>query len=274
MSNHLHLLFVAKDAECGAQFYAELMKKITDYYKRLLGLPYLELWEPGGPVVSRVLDIDKACERVAYIYANPSRADLVDSITQYPGFSTWSGFHSAPLEECYTETIPWIRQPTISKLPTRTLTQRQDRLLAEELARAAKTRHDLKVYPNAMFRVFGISDSVEIQRYNQRIFDDIMAREEKFAAKRAKEGKKAVGPAVLLMEQIMKPHTPMRDPSDRKILFHSSCKELAFSFLEQLDAFCAKCREVYVAWRAGDYRVEWPPGAFRPPLRPAANALT
>lgn len=273
MSNHLHLLFIAKDAEACAQFYAELMKKITDYMKRLLGLRALELWEPGGPVLSRILDLESALDRVAYLYANPSRADLEDSVSAYPGYSSWTAFSAAPEIDCHIERIPWIRQPAISRLPSRIIDDRQDQLITEKLRRSSKIFHELGLHPNAIYSVFGIDQKQEMLQLNQAILAEIEEREAQYAATRKNLGKKVKGAHALKRQPIMKDHTPKKDGSERKILFHTSSKALALQFLEQFSHFCEHCRDAYHAWRHGNYLATWPPGAFRPPLRPVANAL-
>lgn len=272
MANHLHLLFIAKDAEACSQFYSELMKKITDYLKRLLGFPALELWEPGGPVLSQVLDVHKACERVAYLYANPAKADLVDEISQYPGFSSWKPYAAHPEQDSHTEIVPWIRQPAISVVPSR-LDERQDKFVTEKLKSSATEFHPLSFHPNALFYVFGVKDKNEISRLNSSIMAEIREREERYAKRRAAEGKTAMGAGRLRREPLMKPHTPKKKSSDRKILFHTSCQELARAFIRTFDVFCDACKEAYTAWRDGNYQAQWPPGAFRPPMRPVANAI-
>jgi len=271
MGNHLHLLFIAKDAELCAQFYYELMKKITDYLKRLLGLRQLELWEPGGPVLSQVLDLEAALDRIVYLYANPSRAHLVDSISEYPGYSSWSAFQTSPVS--HSEQVPWIRQPTIPALRTRVLGERSDRQIVNKLREANPVQHELTIIPNSLYAAFDIEDQDEIARLNCRVFEEISQRERSYADERARMGVRVVGATRLRAMQIMKEHTPQRSDSDRKILFHTKSNELALSFLEQFRLFCDQCRVAYEHWRSGVYLAVWPPGAFRPPLRPVANAL-
>lgn len=274
MGNHLHLLFIAKDAQQCVNFYAELMKKITDYFKKLLGLSRLELWEPGGPVLSQVLDLEGALSRVAYLYSNPSRAHLVASIFDYPGFSSWAAFRDNPEGEEVLEEVPWVRQPTISVLPSRTLTDKQDKFFTEKLkAKNGRYIHPLIISPNAFYEVFKVYDKEEIYRCDQVIFAEIKEREARYAALRQKEGKKVLGVCRLRSLPIMKTHTPKKDPSDRKVLFHTTSKKLAIAFLENFKLFCEACRKAYRAWKAGDYTVCWPPGAFRPPLLPVASLL-
>ena len=76
------------------KFYGEIQKRITDMLKRLLGLEYLEIWE-GEPTVAEILDLEKAIERIAYFYANPAQDKLVDSIEEFPGFSSWYDYKKA-----------------------------------------------------------------------------------------------------------------------------------------------------------------------------------
>ena len=79
MSNHPHLILVAQDAEQCMRFYAELQKRITDAIKRLLGRKFLRLWE-GRPLVAQIADLDAAKDRIAYLYGNPSAADVTVNI--------------------------------------------------------------------------------------------------------------------------------------------------------------------------------------------------
>lgn len=273
MGNHLHLLFVAKDAEQAMRFYSELMKKITDYYKRLFALPRLELWEPNGAVLSRVLDVESAKDRIAYLFSNPSKANLVDSITDYPGFSSWDSFSKANADEAVTEPVPWIRQPSIPPLPQSSLTERQDRFITGKLISEAQTAHNLTVHAGAAFAVFGIKEKAELASIGESIQREIARREEEYRRDRFKNGSKVLGKNALRRESLRKAHTPKREATDRKVLFHTTIKQLATEFLAQFDAFCNKCREAYRAHRAGHSHVHWPPGAFRPPMGPMANAI-
>lgn len=270
MSNHLHLLFIAKDAEQAVQFYSELMKKITDYYKKLLSLPRLELWEPNGAVLSEILDLESAKDRIAYLFANPSRANLVDSINDYPGFSSYESFKT---DTSCTETVPWVRQPSIRPLPHPTLTERQDRFLTNKLCSRTKLSHPLTVEPRAAFTAFGVREELDLVKIQNSIKQEIERREECYRSARVENGTKILGANALRKESIRKAHTPKRTAADRKILFHTTMKDLAMEFLARFDVFCARCRDAYEDYKRGNQNAQWPPGAFRPPMGPLANAL-
>ena len=89
--NHPHIVAILKDADQARCFYMELQKKLTDAIKRLLGLEYLHIWA-GTPRVIEIPDLESAIKMIAYYYANPAAAHLVESIEQYPGLSSWTDF--------------------------------------------------------------------------------------------------------------------------------------------------------------------------------------
>lgn len=274
MPNHPHMILKAQDAEQCTRFYSEVKKKITDYMKRLLGLDHLELWESRGSVLEEILDLDALVKKIAYLYANPAKAGLVDSIDDYPGFSSWAQFKQNPQADTHQESVPWVRQRTIPRLSKRRLEGTQDRILTERLIEMNKHEcHDLIVHPNACWEAFGITDPDEIAELNKAVFAEIAEREAEYRAKRAEEGKPAKGAARLKAEPIFKAHTPKHDSGGCKVLYYTTVQELALEYLETFRAFCEECREAYRAWRRGEYNVQWPPGAFRPPICPAANAL-
>lgn len=82
MANHAHIIIEAKDTEQCKRFYGEAPKQLTEAVKRLLGLEHLCLWRSNETSVVHSGDKEAVMRRFAYLYANPARADLVDSIHQ------------------------------------------------------------------------------------------------------------------------------------------------------------------------------------------------
>ena len=130
MGNHVHMVLMSLCPESCTRFYQEVQKKITDLFKKLLGLRRLNIWE-GDPVLAEILDLDVAISKIAYVYANPARANLVDKISQYPGVSSWSAFKDvrSDVDATVSKMVPWLRLPSIEKLPCRSLSERQDRFM-------------------------------------------------------------------------------------------------------------------------------------------------
>lgn len=273
MGNHAHILVICYDATKFSRFYGELQKKITDYVKRLLGKDHLWLWE-GRPGVHKVADLEAAIERIAYFYANPAKANLVDSIEQYPGYSTFSIFQGTnnTLFNRTTEKIPWIRCPAVQKLPDLNLSPKLDKHLKAKFVRSAKQSHRLTVFPNLWMLCFGLRTREEICAINQKILMQLRVLEQAARDTREQRSIKTIGANKLVEQSIMSPHTPKK--YGRKIFVMARSKEIRIAYIQHVKRICEKCKECYQRWKNLDFSFTWPPGTFPPSLPMAANALT
>ena len=271
--SHCHMIIVALDSEMCTRFYGEVQKRITDAIKRLLGLKFLDLWE-GNPMVAEIADLDAAIDRISYIYANPAQDNLVDQISEFPGFSSWREFKSntTHLVASTTEEFPWIRLPSIPALESRVLSRGEDARLAKQLRSENKVIHALVRNPNAWMRCFGVRSDAEAVEINSRILQNLELREEAARQKRKTEKRSVLGAERLKSQPIMKPHVPKK--KDRKVFLLCSIKELRIKLIEEFKSFCEQCSECFRRWKARDFSGEWPNGAFRPPLPPIVNLLT
>lgn len=91
MNNHTHQHCIPDKPEQHTKFYMEYQKKVTDTVRRLTHRSRLRLWEQR-PSVIRLAEIEDAIKRVVYIFLNPAKAGLVNSIDEYPGLTTWKAF--------------------------------------------------------------------------------------------------------------------------------------------------------------------------------------
>ena len=266
MGNHLHLLVVVHDPHDCTKFYGELQKNLTDYVKRLLGLKHLDMWE-GRPMVAPILDEVMAVKRIVYCYSNPARADLVDTIANYPGLTSWAEFSKASsLNDKFVRDVPWVRCPAIGQLPADVIGQAMDRLLTKELGEKSRVMQELVVAPNAWGKCFGLTDD-EVQKLNDGARADIIEAEQQAAFNRKQSGKKVIGADRLRSEQFCKPHTPKK--RERRLFCLSSIAELRVKFIRVKQGLSDKCRDLY---EARLFHL-WPPGMFRPPSPPIASAL-
>ena len=271
--SHPHIIVVSKDAQQLVNFYSEIQKKITDAIKRLLGISHLELWE-GKPMVAEIADLDKAKERISYLYANPAQDNLVEDIESFPGVSSWQQFKGSlsQLSVVDKTVVPWIRLPSIPRAQSSTLTHREDKALVKALKRANKQKHTLELCPNSWMSCFGVESDEQVQQINHDIIEMVASREGEARATRELEGKTVMGVVKLRSQPILKEHTPKK--RQRKIFVLASCNKLRMQIIEQFKEFCAQCRNCYRSWLRGDYSVAWPPGAFKPPIPPNCNYIS
>ncbi len=277
MGNHAHILAIFKDSDQAKNFYAEIEKKITDSLKSLLGLPHLRLWE-RRPVVAPVLDLPAAIQQVAYLYANPSRADLVDSISEYPGSSSWDVFQTTTssaeqntLEVSSTVRAVWVPFSKIPPLPAHSLKKHADLDFAAQLASLGRP-HNLEIHPNIWMECFGISHPTEIAKINEKILGRIKEMEEEHRNKRVANKRSVLGEKALRVQNILRQHIPTGRRMRRRVFVICSDKAQRIAFITKVQELCCIARNCYHDALKGINRL-WPPGMFRPPLRALASAL-
>ena len=270
MGNHAHFLVVSRDAEQMTRFYGELQKRLTDYLKRLFGLHHLQLWE-GSISIIKIADVESAVERIAYLYANPARANLVDSITRYPGYSSYSAFTTATdgVLHKVSEKVPWVQAPAVTAPQTDTFTDAQDRFLAGHLRAKATKEHTLRVFPNLWLRCFGITAPREVARYRAMVLGAIEAHEQRAREARKLSGKPLLGPAALKKQSFRRRHTPKSH--ERRIFIIAKDIATRINYINWMNTISTRCRELYEQWKKLDFSGLWPPGVFKPPPPLAAN---
>lgn len=271
MGNHVHLILIAHDAQQLTNFYGELQKKITDYYKRLFGLSYLNLWE-GQPSVALIADYAKAIDRIVYLYSNPSRASLVNSIAEYPALNSWQACtdSSADTHAHSIEEVPWFRAPTVPKLPAQVLSKKQDLKLVARITNLARHAHKLIIKPNAWLKVFGFTEGAQVAKANEDIQARVLINEEHYRKERQALGRGVIGVERLFRQEFMQPHTPK--PRSRRIFILATLTEVRIRFIQEVRTIINRCTELYYRMKQG-YHVVWPPGVFPPPCPPLANRI-
>lgn len=269
--SHCHIIIVVKDAHQCMLFYSELMKKITDISKRLLGLNYLNLWEKR-PMVAHLAEPNTVIERIAYLYANPALDSLVNSIAEFPGLSSYREFLCAnTLEYQYTHKTHWIRLPSIPIIGRKSLNKYIQEKLIRKLVEDNKKRKELLVVcPNAWMKCFSY-DNKAVEELNIAIKEAIKAKESKARQRRKKEKKALLGKQALRNQGFMKAHRPKKYSSNVFIICY--CKDLRVKLIKAHEAFRARCRYCYEQYVKGNFTVTWPPEAFKPPLPPLVCLL-
>lgn len=272
MGNHWHLIIVTKDAEQATRFYKELKKAATEATKRLLGLDTLTMWERSTVIL--LATAEDVIDRLGYLYANPAEADMVETIGDYPGLSSWVAFEETPnqVEAGTTSEHFWISAASIPTV-TNGITPHKDQSIAQQMIQNARAKHELTVEPNAWMRCFDIEDS-EVAETKDLIKGQIKQREDIAHKNRILRKTRVVGAAKLkLKSPSIQGHKPKK--KERKIFVICRNVSLRARIISQFKEFCAECAECYRRWRERAEHVVWPPGAFVPPLgRTQANALT
>ncbi len=271
MGNHAHIILVPNDPTMCVNFFQELQKKIAEYLKLLLCLTHIRLWE-GDAVFAELGTERDVVGRIAYIYANPAKANLVDAIEDYPGLSTWGRYLCClmSVDASMSYEVPWIRRPAVSKLLGPSLSPAEDRAYTDTLRAGATKTHTLRVEPNAWMRAFRITDAETVTALNARALQ--LMREMEQEHRRQRGSKPVYGRESLQVGDITKEHTPKE--RERRVFIITSDNELRMTYIAMVRAFVRKCRECYLLDKEGMVtEISWPPRAFRPHLRPRASMV-
>ena len=268
MSNHSHVHVIPKNPGMLPRFYCELQKKITDTVRALLGKSSLRIWEDRTGVI-QIENLEDVINRIVYVFCNPSKAGLVDSIDEYPGFSSWKAFREckADVDAEVVLKSPWHPVAGIPELPpSRVLSRAEDNKVAGQLCSSElAVAHTLVIKPLAWLKLYDVTDPAEVERIREIIISRVRQQEASYRAERAKAHKSTMGPVRLSQEPCMKPHVPRE--KTRKIFLICANRAKRIELLDFYSNIFAICRSSYEAVKQGIERV-WPPGTFIPWLPP------
>lgn len=268
VNNHFHKNIVSKDPEKFVRFYGEFNKKITDSLRKMLGRKTLRLWEDRASVML-IAELGDCINRLVYLFCNPAKADLADSIDTYIGLSSWQAFKtcSPSVDAEVRIDASWVPASELPRLPqSRILKDRDDKNFSEKL-RFSKKRinHTLVLKPLAWLRHYGITDPAEIESIRQTVISRVYAEEAEIRKARIRERRRAVSPGALRHQAYLKSHTPKK--KDRKIFVICANGDLRKELIRIFKKIFDKCSDAYQMAKLG-LNAEWPPGTFIPWLPP------
>ena len=276
MGNHIHLLCTALDQQMMANYMAEVQKKITDCLKKIFGLRKLRLWE-GRPHCAELIAIDDVINRIQYFYLNPTNANLVNSIEEYPGVSSWHHWKSSKddLNEKKEQTIRWYKSSTLNfvSFHKSSFSKLREDLILHNLRKKATTNETLILQPNYWMKSFGIDSSERVEEVNQEIRRLIEKRKKDLTGESLPKKSFTVGRKKLLKQLPTLSGWQPRKKSRRIFLICADKKLRLYKILEYRKFF-HKCRKCYNEWLSGCVNTKWPPGAFIPPLPRLQNWIS
>ena len=262
MGNHLHLIAVTNNSTSLNLFMRFLKTESAHAINRLLGKVKGSVWEEGydSPII---LDLEALQDRLLYIYTNPQRANLVDTIDQYPNISSWNSFTS----KTPTSLLGFIiNRPLIKRIP-RFMSKQQQLSEKKRLLREAKESLPFSFDHKAAFSALADSD-LTFKQFQQGIIAAVREEEAALRKNRVKERKHILGASALLEQSIAKLHTPKK--FGNRMLCLAVDGVLRRSYIETFRDWVVSYHEDYLTWRKTKPGPFSPPGFFFPGLRPVA----
>jgi hypothetical protein len=249
------------DPQDMADFMERFKTETAHAVNRLLGRKKRTIWCEGydSPLLE---DVETVKDKIAYLYENPSKDGLVDSVERYPGVSSWQQLSmltprtsSKRLHE--TRFLP---RDAFEALPVGAkLGERDYERIRRKLIHKRKKNH-FSVDCNAWMKRFEIFDAEAQHILNQEIIDAVNRRE--LINKDGRIGKPPLGRRALVETSVGTPYVPQRQ--GKKMLLHSLDREFRKEKLRGLREIITEGRRVLECWRIGDMGVRYPLGLFPP----------
>jgi REP element-mobilizing transposase RayT len=263
MANHMHLILVVQDPADIPDFVGYIKRESAHFVNRLLGRIGHTIWADGYDS-STLLDPHKVMQRIVYCLANPARANLVDSINDYPHLSSWNAFISGDTE---LETAR-IARDSLKTLPRRTLSLREQQLLANTLKAKGQEESILRIEPDAWMQCFNATRHVDPHEINTQLLE-LLRKDEQYW--RSKRKAPVLGAHQLILQPMTAEHTPKK--RSRRTLCMSSIPQIRIAFIRWAKSLFAEAPRFFKQCISAEWLSLMPPGLFAPGGALRANIL-
>ncbi len=256
---HIHMVLVVISPDDTARFVGHFKAETAHRFNALLGWSKRTVWCEGydSPVI---LSPRRALMAIAYLYSNPAKDGLEDSIDEYPGFSTWKMFRKG----VHSRSWKFISRPPYHRLTPDMHTSAGYSREASRIMRESRTAIEFTIEPDAWLEAFGIIDASEKAKWNELLIKRVRKLEERARRKRSIEKKRVLGARALCSQVLTLDYQPQR--TGKRTLCLSDKRSERIRFVKSLKILIREAREVYIRWHTGDYSVSYPPGLFPPAL--------
>lgn len=267
MSNHFHLLFVCLDAKQATYFFKYLKGEIARTINKLTKSAG-PLWSSSRTDSPVVLTEAKCIEKIVYTYANPAVANLVESISDYPGLSSWDMFmnneYSRQCKRYYVRELNHLNKNDMG-------------ISAQKLFEALNTgkknqdrvENTLTIEPYAWL---GCSeDSLTEVEAREIIIELLKEWELEAANKRKDDSKTVIGSNNLQLKCIYVSYYP-KNYGKRSISIGGD-GEAQKAYRVSYKAKSEEGYSVYLKWEKGNTKERMPLGMLSPPFPLLSNAV-
>ena len=266
LGNHFHFIIVVERPEDVPAWIGYVKAEIAHAVNKLQGKRRKTVWQEGcdSPILLTPEDVVRY---MAYIYANPAKANLEDSIDKYPGVSSWEMFVNNESHKFCKR----VSRPRLERIEGTCQSINEQKALVSTLEREIKKVSKLTIEPFAWIDSFDELTRADIPDLREEIVSRVRGLESEARVARKSMGRSILGATALRRQSMDKQYEPKK--FSPKMICISSCKELRKRFLGYYRSLCEYAKEAYEAWRRGDYSRKIPPGMFAPPPPLLASAL-
>jgi REP element-mobilizing transposase RayT len=265
-ATHVHLIVVVHNPEDVQAFLRHFKTESAHALNSLLGRNKRTVWCAGydSPIV---LTMTKTIAVIGYIYSNPAKDNLVGSIEEYPGFSTWKMFQKGELTKLWKR----IRRPQYRALTPDSHTLTGYTREAERLLKESQDVEPFVLEPNAWLEAFGVKEPEQQEKINSRVIRLVRYLELRAERKRQRQRKRVIGRERLIHEKLDLTYRP--DRKGRKTWCLSDDRTARIEYIRFFKKLKQEARRVLALWRMGDTSAKYPPGLYPPSMPKLANVF-
>lgn len=262
---HAHFLVRVDNPDDVRGFMERFKTESAHAVNRLLNRPKRTIWCEGydSPIIPT---IEAVTQKLVYIYEQPSKDCLEDSIECYPGLSSWDAFRSGRT----TWKTVFVPRDGFSALPPGYLTHASYRALVRKISRKRK-RASFTISPDAWTKCFDITPN-ELEEVYEDLCSRLREKEKEHRAWRAQAGQALVGARTLSLTPIGAPYTP-RSRDGLRMYCHCEDRAVRQEIITWIKTLIADGQEVYERWKRGDYSLSYPLGLYPPAMPKIAEIL-
>ncbi|MBL7661373.1 hypothetical protein JNK13_01345 [bacterium] len=267
LQNHYHMVLVPQGDPARVKdfmniFNGELAKMVC----KLLGKRHVKIWAQRYHA-AQILNAEACIKQLAYLYANPCSARVVNSIESWPGVSSWKALSEGKDIEII-DSYKYIRSRYISKLPNKPFSQLEIEQLCKMLDDLPGRSRSIVFKPFAWKSAFIETKLLSNQTLKETLVTGLHTLE--------KERIKAGSPKFKLSDsKLLSLQNPYKFYKPKefglRVICISTCLELRKSFIQLYKDFCEKCSVAWEQWRLGNYSFTYPSGAYLPTSFPRSS---
>jgi REP element-mobilizing transposase RayT len=255
---HLHMILVVRNPDDVRGFMERFKTESAHVINRLLGRQKRTVWCEGYDSPT-VISPDKVIEKIVYIYRNPTKDNLVDTIDRYPGLNSWREFMHGKT----TYKTRYIPRSAVGKISDKVMDLDDYRREARRLS-YKRRKISFRISPNGWMRCFKITNSKEIKEINEKIINRVYQEEEESRGKREALGKRPMGLMKLTLTPVGTAYQPERE--GKRSLCIGDNDQDRIDFIAFAKSLFEKGRETLEQWRKGNYALMYPVGIYPPSL--------
>lgn len=255
-ATHIHFIMIVDNPDDIDGFAERFKTESAHRLNRILERRKRTVWCKGYDSPTLLTEAD-VIEKIVYLYTNPAKDNLEDSIENYPGLSSWK---TSPKKDW-----PYVPRSSFEPLSSSCHSLRGYTKEAKKLISESPQNLPFQVYPDDWMDIFGILNSQDREKVRSKIESSIKAREEEFRLARSKAKVRVIGRQRLVNQVLDLFYRPVR--TGRKMWCICHDKERRKKYIVALKKLSEIATQVFHRWKLADYSVPFPPG-FYPPCMP------